>query len=56
MFFTIATQFGDKEQLKYLTHMFYVWVPYYKLYKKRHVLLLSHIKIRVPFWDEFKKV
>jgi hypothetical protein len=30
---TVATQFATNEQLKDLTHMFYLQIPCYKLYK-----------------------
>jgi hypothetical protein len=49
----IATQFATNEQLKDLIHMFCLRISCYKLYKKRFVLLCSHIKIHVSFWDEF---
>ncbi len=40
------------KQLKDWIHMFYLWIPCYKLYKKRLVISYSHIKIQMPFWDE----
>jgi hypothetical protein len=43
-----------KEQQKDLTHMLCFQIPCYESYKKIKFLCF-HIKIYVPFWDEFKK-
>jgi hypothetical protein len=50
----VATQFATKEQLKDLTHMFYIQIHVTNYIKKELILLYSHIKIQMPFWDEFK--
>ncbi len=49
----VVIQFATNEQLKNSTHMFCLQIPCYKLYIKKLVLLCCHIKIHVPFWDEF---
>jgi hypothetical protein len=53
--YNLIITFAIKEQLKDVTHMIYLRIPCYKLYKKTFFLLYSHIKIVVSFWDEFKK-
>ncbi len=43
------------EQLKDLTHMFYFWIPCYKLYKEGLFSYVLTLKYMCQFWMNFKK-
>jgi hypothetical protein len=52
----VVTQFATNEQLKDLTHMFFLRIPYYKLYKKGLFSYVFTLKYMCHFGMNLKKL